>query len=111
MYLLIGIWGSPGRVAAAGPFKWALNMLDVGGKEYAAMKLTLMLLAGSALILAAILGMYWATGGTSRKVTAQYIVAKTTVAAGGPSQGTERRTRRYASPSSGRDSQRTRPPT
>lgn len=57
MYLLIGIWGSSGKVAEAGPFRWALRMLDVGGKEYAAMKLTLMLLVGSALILAAFLAM------------------------------------------------------
>ena len=40
MYLLIGIWGS-------------------GPKEYAAMKLTLMLMAGSALLLVGILGLYF----------------------------------------------------
>ena len=40
MYLLIGIWGT-------------------GKKEYAAMKLTLYLMAGSALILAGILGLYF----------------------------------------------------
>lgn len=40
MYLLIGIWGS-------------------GPKEYSAMKLTLMLMAGSALILVGILGIYF----------------------------------------------------
>jgi NADH-quinone oxidoreductase subunit M len=43
MYLLIGIWGT-------------------GNKEYAAMKLTLYLMAGSALILAGILGLYFASG-------------------------------------------------
>lgn len=43
MYLLIGIWGS-------------------GPKEYAAMKLTLMLMAGSALLLVGILGLYYASG-------------------------------------------------
>jgi NADH-quinone oxidoreductase subunit M len=43
MYLLIGIWGT-------------------GRKEYAAMKLTLYLMAGSALILAGILGVYFASG-------------------------------------------------
>ncbi|HDT15742.1 MAG TPA: NADH-quinone oxidoreductase subunit M [Firmicutes bacterium] len=43
MYLLIGIWGT-------------------GDKEYSAMKLTLYLLVGSALILAGILGIYFATG-------------------------------------------------
>jgi NADH-quinone oxidoreductase subunit M len=40
MYLLIGIWGS-------------------GPKEYSAMKLTLMLMGGSALILAGLLGIYF----------------------------------------------------
>lgn len=43
MYLLIGLWGT-------------------GRKEYAAMKLTLMLVAGSALILTAILGLYYESG-------------------------------------------------
>jgi NADH-quinone oxidoreductase subunit M len=43
MYLLIGVWGT-------------------GNKEYAAMKLTLYLMAGSALILAGILGLYFASG-------------------------------------------------
>ena len=43
MYLLIGVWGT-------------------GRKEYAAMKLTLYLMAGSALILAGILGLYFASG-------------------------------------------------
>ena len=40
MYLLIGIWGS-------------------GGKEYAALKLTLMLMGGSAFLLVGILGIYY----------------------------------------------------
>ncbi|TNE83992.1 MAG: NADH-quinone oxidoreductase subunit M [Deltaproteobacteria bacterium] len=62
MYLLIGIWGSSNKVAEAGPFAIVFRLLDVGGKEYAAMKLTLMLIAGSALILAAMLGMYWEAG-------------------------------------------------
>lgn len=43
MYLLIGLWGT-------------------GKKEYSAMKLTLMLVAGSAFILAGILGLYFASG-------------------------------------------------
>jgi len=43
MYLLIGIWGT-------------------GKKEYAAMKLTLYLMVGSALILAGLLGLYFASG-------------------------------------------------
>lgn len=64
MYLLIGIWGSSGKVAEAGPFRWVFRMLDVGGKEYAAMKLTLMLLIGSAFILASMLGMYFQAGNT-----------------------------------------------
>ncbi len=42
MYLLIGIWGS-------------------GPKEYAAMKLTLMLMGGSALLVVGILGVYFTT--------------------------------------------------
>jgi NADH-quinone oxidoreductase subunit M len=46
MYLLIGIWGS-------------------GRKEYSAMKLTLMLMGGSALILMGILGIYYGAGATS----------------------------------------------
>jgi len=43
MYLLVGIWGS-------------------GRKEYAAMKLTLMLLAGSAFMLVGFIAMYFASG-------------------------------------------------
>lgn len=43
MYLLIGIWGT-------------------GRKEYAAMKLTLMLVAGSALILGGMLALYYGSG-------------------------------------------------
>ena len=46
MYLLIGIWGS-------------------GRKEYSAMKLTLMLMGGSALILMGILGIYYGSGATT----------------------------------------------
>lgn len=46
MYLLIGIWGT-------------------GKKEYAAMKLTLMLMGGSALLLIGILGIYFSAGATS----------------------------------------------
>ena len=46
MYLLIGIWGS-------------------GRKEYSAMKLTLMLMGGSALILMGILGIYYGAGATT----------------------------------------------
>jgi NADH-quinone oxidoreductase subunit M len=46
MYLLIGIWGT-------------------GRKEYSAMKLTLMLMGGSALLLVGILGIYYTSGATS----------------------------------------------
>ena len=44
MYLLIGVWGS-------------------GKKEYAAMKLTLMLMGGSAFLLIGILGIFYGAGG------------------------------------------------
>ena len=50
MYLLIGIWGS-------------------GKKEYAAMKLTLMLMGGSALLLVGILGIYFSTETVSGEPT------------------------------------------
>ena len=46
MYLLIGVWGS-------------------GKKEYAAMKLTLMLMGGSALLIIGILGIYFLNGSFS----------------------------------------------
>lgn len=46
MYLLIGVWGS-------------------GRKEYSAMKLTLMLMGGSALILMGILGIYFGAGAST----------------------------------------------
>lgn len=49
MFLLIGVWGT-------------------GKKEYAAMKLTLMLMAGSALLLTGILGIYFTTGGTTMNI-------------------------------------------
>jgi NADH-quinone oxidoreductase subunit M len=57
MYLLIGIWGSSNNVPSEGFFKRAMESFQVGSKSYSAMKLTLMLLLGSALILAGILGM------------------------------------------------------
>jgi NADH-quinone oxidoreductase subunit M len=62
MYLLIGIWGSSNVVPEAGPFKFSWKLLDVGGREYSAMKLTLMLLVGSAFILAVMLAMYLEAG-------------------------------------------------
>lgn len=49
MYLLIGVWGS-------------------GDKEYAAMKLTLMLMGGSALLILGILGIYFFNGATTMNV-------------------------------------------
>ena len=58
MYLLIGIWGSSGEVRPQGIFGWAFGRTGVGTKEYAAMKLTLYLLFGSAFILVGILALY-----------------------------------------------------
>lgn len=49
MYLLIGVWGT-------------------GPKEYAAMKLTLMLMGGSALLIIGILGIYYFAGGNTMDV-------------------------------------------
>lgn len=69
MYLLIGIWGSSHKVAEAGPFRFVWKLLDVGGQMYAAMKLTLMLLVGSAFILAVIVAMYLEAGQNSFDMT------------------------------------------
>lgn len=49
MYLLIGVWGS-------------------GRKEYAAMKLTLMLMGGSAFLLLGILGIYFGAGASTMNI-------------------------------------------
>jgi len=65
MYLLIGIWGSSGEVLPQGVFGWAMGRTGVGTKEYAAMKLTLYLLFGSAFILVGILALYVAGGSQS----------------------------------------------
>jgi len=65
MYILIGIWGSQGKVKRDGPFGFVFRYFDIGGREYAAMKLTLMLLVGSAFILVATLWLYFEAGGTS----------------------------------------------
>jgi NADH-quinone oxidoreductase subunit M len=62
MYLLIGIWGSSWHVRPQGIFGWAMGRTGVGTKEYAAMKLTLYLLFGSAFILVGILALYVAAG-------------------------------------------------
>ena len=65
MYLLIGIWGSSGEVRPRGIFAWALRETGVGSKEYAAMKLTLYLLFGSAFILVGIFALYVNAGAAS----------------------------------------------
>jgi NADH-quinone oxidoreductase subunit M len=65
MYLLIGIWGSTGEIRPQGIFAWAFREAGVGTKEYAAMKLTLYLLFGSAFILVGILVLYFAGGAQS----------------------------------------------
>ncbi len=49
MYLLIGVWGS-------------------GKKEYAAMKLTLMLMGGSAFLMIGIFGIYFGAGGNTMNI-------------------------------------------
>src|SRR5687767_10505614 len=65
MYLLIGIWGSTGEVRPRGIFAWAFRETGVGTKEYAAMKLTLYLLFGSAFILVGIFALYVSAGTAS----------------------------------------------
>jgi NADH-quinone oxidoreductase subunit M len=65
MYLLIGIWGSSGEVRPRGIFAWAYRETGVGSKEYAAMKLTLYLLFGSAFILVGIFALYVQAGAGS----------------------------------------------
>jgi NADH-quinone oxidoreductase subunit M len=65
MYLLIGIWGSSGEVRPRGIFAWAFRETGVGSKEYAAMKLTLYLLFGSAFILVGIFALYVSAGTAS----------------------------------------------
>ncbi|HUF93782.1 MAG TPA: NADH-quinone oxidoreductase subunit M [Candidatus Limnocylindria bacterium] len=65
MYLLIGIWGSSGEVRPRGIFAWAFRETGVGTKEYAAMKLTLYLLFGSAFILVGIFALYVTSGTAS----------------------------------------------
>ncbi|MBI2217083.1 MAG: NADH-quinone oxidoreductase subunit M [Candidatus Rokubacteria bacterium] len=65
MYLLIGIWGSSGEVRPRGIFAWAYRETGVGTKEYAAMKLTLYLLFGSAFILVGIYALYVSAGAGS----------------------------------------------
>jgi NADH-quinone oxidoreductase subunit M len=62
MYLLIGIWGSTGEIRPRGIFAWAYRETGVGTKEYAAMKLTLYLLFGSAFILVGIFALWVESG-------------------------------------------------
>ncbi|HWC04593.1 MAG TPA: NADH-quinone oxidoreductase subunit M [Methylomirabilota bacterium] len=65
MYLLIGIWGSTGEIRPQGILAWAFRETGVGSKEYAAMKLTLYLLFGSAFILVGLFVLYFAGGAQS----------------------------------------------
>jgi NADH-quinone oxidoreductase subunit M len=65
MYLLIGIWGTSATVRPQGVFAWTFRATGVGSKEYAAMKLTLYLLLGSAFILVGILVLYFQAGRSS----------------------------------------------
>jgi NADH-quinone oxidoreductase subunit M len=65
MYLLIAIWGSTGEIRPRGIFAWAYRETGVGTKEYAAMKLTLYLLLGSAFILVGIFALYVSAGASS----------------------------------------------
>src|SRR3989454_469462 len=65
MYLLIGVWGSSGEIRPRGIFAWAYRETGVGTKEYAAMKLTLYLLFGSAFILVGIFALYVNAGASS----------------------------------------------
>jgi len=65
MYLLIGVWGTSAQIRPRGVFAWAIRETGVGSKEYAAMKLTLYLLLGSAFILVGFLALYFAAGGSS----------------------------------------------
>jgi NADH-quinone oxidoreductase subunit M len=65
MYLLIGIWGASHAVPAKGPFQVVWKRFAVGDKQYAAMKLTLMLLVGSAAIMVAIFVLYTRSGAVS----------------------------------------------
>ncbi len=69
MYLLIGIWGASHKVPGQGPFRFAWRSFQVGSKEYAAMKLTLMLLVGSAAIMVAMIMMWNEAGARTFDMT------------------------------------------
>jgi len=73
MYLLIGIWGSSGFIKPQGIFGAAMGRTGVGTKEYAAMKLTLYLLFGSAFILVGILTLYAEGGHTFNFLAMQQV--------------------------------------
>ncbi len=62
MYLLIGVWGSSKYIKPRGIFARMIQEVGVGTKEYAAMKLTLYLLFGSAFILVGLLTIYKVSG-------------------------------------------------
>jgi len=79
MYLLIGIWGSSGFVKPQGIFGAAMGRTGVGTKEYAAMKLTLYLLFGSAFILVGILALYAEGGHTFSFLALQQVKFDATV--------------------------------
>ena len=72
MYLLIGIWGSSKEIPPKGPFARAIRATGLGSKEYAAMKLTLYLLFGSAFILAGLLAVYVVGGRLLGQATFSY---------------------------------------
>ncbi len=75
MYLLIGIWGSSHEVPPAGPFRFVWKRFAVGSREYAAMKLTLMLLVGSAAILVAMFVLWSHSGARTFDLQALQAVA------------------------------------
>jgi NADH-quinone oxidoreductase subunit M len=64
MYLLIAIWGSSHAVTEAGPLRFVWRWFRIGDRRYAAMKLTIMLLVGSAFILVDVLALWHASGGS-----------------------------------------------
>ena len=100
MYLLIGIWGSTGEVRPRGIFAWAFRETGVGTKEYAAMKLTLYLLFGSAFILVGILALYVSAGSArSRSSTSRRPRSRARCSAGCSSRSTSASA---CSPASGR---------
>jgi NADH-quinone oxidoreductase subunit M len=98
MYLLIGIWGSSGRVPPRGIFGWAFRETGVGSKEYAAMKLTLYLLLGSAFILVGIFVLYFARRTSTRSSSAGCSSPSTSASASWPASGRSTPGHRTATP-------------